>query len=118
MAVTHTPPHQKDFDRALLTNAIRALAIDAVEKANSGHQGMPMGMAQIAVALWQRHLKHNPEKPSWPNRDRSVLSNGHRSMLLYRLLHLTRYEGIKARIVSLPSPCQFDRQDVAYRSAV
>jgi transketolase len=74
-----------------LANAIRALAMDAVEAAKSGHPGMPMGMAEIAVALWRRHLRHNPANPAWPNRDRFVLSNGHGSMLLYALLHLTGY---------------------------
>jgi transketolase len=74
-----------------IANAIRFLAMDAVEQANSGHPGMPMGMAEIAVALWQRHLKHNPRNPQWPDRDRFVLSNGHGSMLLYALLHLTGY---------------------------
>jgi transketolase len=74
-----------------LANSIRALAMDAVEAAKSGHPGMPMGMAEIAVALWQRHLRHNPANPAWPNRDRFVLSNGHGSMLLYSLLHLTGY---------------------------
>ena len=72
-------------------NAIRALAMDAVQAANSGHPGMPMGMAEIAVALWQRHLRHNPANPAWLDRDRFVLSNGHGSMLLYALLHLTGY---------------------------
>jgi transketolase len=76
---------------ALLANAIRALAMDAVQAANSGHPGMPMGMAEIAVALWNRHLRHNPANPRWPNRDRFVLSNGHGSMLQYALLHLTGY---------------------------
>ncbi len=75
----------------LLANAIRALAMDAVQKANSGHPGMPMGMAEIAVALWHRHLRHNPANPHWPDRDRFVLSNGHGSMLQYALLHLTGY---------------------------
>jgi transketolase len=75
-----------------LANAIRALAMDAVQAANSGHPGMPMGMAEIAVALWQRHHAHNPANPAWPNRDRFVLSNGHGSMLLYALLHLTGYD--------------------------
>ena len=72
-------------------NSIRALAMDAVEAAKSGHPGMPMGMAEIAVALWKRHLRHNPANPAWPDRDRFVLSNGHGSMLLYSLLHLTGY---------------------------
>lgn len=74
-----------------MANAIRALAMDAVQKANSGHPGMPMGMAEIAVALWDRHLRHNPADPKWIDRDRFVLSNGHGSMLLYALLHLTGY---------------------------
>ena len=76
----------------LMANAIRALAMDAVQKANSGHPGMPMGMAEIAVALWDRHYRHNPANPNWANRDRFVLSNGHGSMLLYALLHLTGYD--------------------------
>ena len=74
-----------------LSNALRFLAIDAVEAANSGHPGMPMGMAEIAEVLWRRHLKHNPADPIWPDRDRFMLSNGHGSMLLYALLHLTGY---------------------------
>jgi transketolase len=74
-----------------MANAIRALAMDAVQAANSGHPGMPMGMAEIAVALWGRHLRHNPANPAWSDRDRFVLSNGHGSMLLYALLHLTGY---------------------------
>ena len=75
-----------------MANAIRALAMDAVQKANSGHPGMPMGMAEIAVALWGKHLRHNPANPKWANRDRFVLSNGHGSMLIYSLLHLTGYD--------------------------
>ncbi len=75
-----------------LADALRALAMDAVEAAKSGHPGMPMGMAEIAVALWQRHLRHNPANPAWADRDRFVLSNGHGSMLLYALLHLTGYD--------------------------
>ena len=75
-----------------LANAIRALAMDAVQKANSGHPGMPMGMAEIAVALWTRHLRHNPQNSFWSNRDRFVVSNGHGSMLLYALLNLTGYD--------------------------
>jgi transketolase len=75
-----------------LTNAIRALAMDAVQQANSGHPGMPMGMAEIAEVLWRHYLKHNPADPAWPDRDRFVLSNGHGSMLLYALLHLTGYD--------------------------
>jgi transketolase len=77
--------------RRQLANAIRALSMDAVQKANSGHPGMPMGMADIAEVLWADHLKHNPGNPTWPDRDRFVLSNGHGSMLLYSLLHLTGY---------------------------
>jgi transketolase len=73
-------------------NAIRALAMDAVQQANSGHPGAPMGMADMAVALWGRHLRHNPSNPLWANRDRFVLSNGHGSMLIYSLLHLTGYK--------------------------
>ena len=78
--------------RQSLTNAIRALAMDAVQKANSGHPGMPMGMAEIAEVLWRHHLRHNPGNPKWADRDRFVLSNGHGSMLLYALLHLTGYD--------------------------
>ncbi len=74
-----------------MANAIRALAMDAVQKANSGHPGMPMGMAEIAVALWGKHLRHNPADPKWMDRDRFVVSNGHGSMLLYALLHLSGY---------------------------
>ncbi|MDP2769671.1 MAG: transketolase [Giesbergeria sp.] len=75
-----------------MANAIRALAMDAVQQANSGHPGAPMGMADMAVALWGQHLQHNPANPHWANRDRFVLSNGHASMLLYALLHLTGYD--------------------------
>jgi len=77
---------------AEIVNAIRALAMDAVQKANSGHPGMPMGMAEIAEVLWRRFLRHNPKNPAWPDRDRFVLSNGHGSMLQYALLHLTGYD--------------------------
>ena len=75
-----------------MANAIRALAMDAVQQANSGHPGAPMGMADMAVALWSKHLKHNPKDPHWVDRDRFVLSNGHGSMLIYSLLHLTGYD--------------------------
>ncbi len=79
-------------DSALMANAIRALSMDAVQKANSGHPGMPMGMADMAVALWACHLKHSPRNPHWADRDRFVVSNGHGSMLLYSLLHLAGYD--------------------------
>jgi transketolase len=78
--------------RVELANAVRALAMDAVQKANSGHPGMPMGMAEIAEVLWNRHLRHNPANPQWPDRDRFVVSNGHGSMLLYAALHLSGYD--------------------------
>jgi transketolase len=81
-----------DSNPIVMANAIRALAMDAVQQANSGHPGAPMGMADIAVALWSRHLKHNPGNPQWADRDRFVLSNGHGSMLIYALLHLTGYD--------------------------
>ena len=89
MAATRsvTPPKFND-----ITGAIRALAMDAVQKANSGHPGAPMGMAEIADVLWNRHLRHNPANPHWPDRDRFVLSNGHGSMLIYALLHLSGYD--------------------------
>jgi len=78
--------------RATLANAIRALSMDAVQRANSGHPGAPMGMADIAEVLWNDFMRHNPANPDWANRDRFVLSNGHGSMLLYSLLHLTGYD--------------------------
>ena len=77
---------------APVSDAIRALTIDAVQRANSGHPGMPMGMAEIATALWLDHLRFNPTNPNWADRDRFVLSNGHGSMLLYSVLHLTGYD--------------------------
>jgi transketolase len=86
------PSHRQNINRNELANAIRALAMDAVQKANSGHPGAPMGMAEISEVLWRHHLKHNPANPQWPDRDRFVLSNGHGSMLLYALLHLTGYD--------------------------
>src|SRR5713101_6785658 len=82
-------------DRALeqlSINTIRTLAIDAVQKADSGHPGLPLGAAPMAYVLWQRHLRHNPKDPQWPDRDRFVLSAGHGCMLLYCLLHLTGYD--------------------------
>ena len=81
-----------DNTTSLMANSIRALAMDAVQQANSGHPGAPMGMADMAVALWGSHLKHSPHNPHWFDRDRFVLSNGHASMLLYALLHLTGYK--------------------------
>jgi len=79
-------------DHRTLANAIRALSMDAVQQANSGHPGAPMGMADIAETLWNGFLKHNPNNPNWIDRDRFVLSNGHGSMLLYSLLHLSGYD--------------------------
>jgi transketolase len=87
-----SPPSAAVSVGSPLSNAIRALAMDGVQKANSGHPGAPMGMAEIAEVLWNRHLRHNPANPKWADRDRFVLSNGHGSMLLYSLLHLTGYE--------------------------
>ena len=88
--MTH-PATTPDLDR-LCINTIRMLSIDAVQRANSGHPGMPMGAAAMAYVLWTRHLRHNPRNPAWPNRDRFVLSAGHGSMLLYSLLFLTGYD--------------------------
>src|SRR5690348_8139116 len=84
-------PKPRDPQLRHMADAIRALAMDAVEKANSGHPGMPMGMADVATVLWSRFLKFDPSRPQWPDRDRFVLSAGHGSMLLYALLHLTGY---------------------------
>jgi transketolase len=81
-----------DNTSTLMASSIRALAMDAVQQANSGHPGAPMGMADMAVALWGSHLKHSPHNPNWFDRDRFVLSNGHGSMILYALLHLTGYK--------------------------
>src|SRR6188508_3574829 len=93
-SVTHpeldTRASADDQDR-LCINTIRMLSIDAVQKADSGHPGMPMGAATMAYILWTRHLRHNPRNPSWPDRDRFVLSAGHASMLLYSILYLTGY---------------------------
>ncbi|SAL03965.1 transketolase [Caballeronia ptereochthonis] len=86
------PQLHRSPDTRQMANALRMLAVDAVQQANSGHPGMPMGMAEIAVALWGRYLKHNPADPDWPDRDRFVLSNGHGSMLIYALLHLSGYD--------------------------
>ncbi len=78
----------------LSVNTIRTLSIDGVQKANSGHPGLPLGAAPMAYVLWQRHLRHNPKNPQWADRDRFVLSAGHGSMLLYSLLHLTGYDSV------------------------
>ena len=86
-------------------NALRFLSVDSVERAKSGHPGMPLGMADIAEVLWRRHLRHSPSNPHWFNRDRFVLSNGHGSMLLYSLLHLTGYDlSIDCLLYTSPSP--------------
>lgn len=90
-AIRMTTPAPSASALHTAANAIRMLAVDAVAAAKSGHQGMPMGMAEIAVALWSKHLRHNPANPHWPNRDRFVVSNGHGSMLPYSLLHLSGY---------------------------
>ncbi|MBR4737642.1 MAG: transketolase, partial [Rhodocyclaceae bacterium] len=87
-----TPSSDTEIAFSPLANAVRALAMDAVQQAKSGHPGAPLGMAEIAEALWRGHLKHNPADPLWADRDRFVLSNGHASMLLYALLHLTGYD--------------------------
>ncbi len=84
--------HPPDDLDELCINTIRTLAMDAVQQANSGHPGTPMGLAPLAYVLWTRYLRHNPHDPSWANRDRFVLSIGHASMLLYALLHLTGYD--------------------------
>src|SRR5947199_2043724 len=86
-----TPIRQKTLEQ-LCINTIRTLSMDGVQKANSGHPGTPMALAPVAYVLWDRYLRHNPSNPKWPNRDRFVLSNGHASMLLYSLLHLTGYD--------------------------
>ena len=86
-----TVPTSTDLQTQCI-NAIRGLSMDAVQKANSGHPGMPMGTAAMAYTLWTRHLKHNPSDPSWFDRDRFILSAGHGSMLLYSLLYLTGYD--------------------------
>jgi transketolase len=84
--------------RERMADALRMLAVDAVERAKSGHPGAPMGMAEIAEVLWSRHLKHDPADPAWPDRDRFVLSNGHASLLLYALLHLSGYDLPRAEL--------------------
>jgi len=84
-------PGPREIDQ-LCANTIRMLAADAIQQANSGHPGMPMGMADVAYVLWTRHLRYNPRDPKWANRDRFVLSAGHGSMLLYSMLHLSGYD--------------------------
>ena len=79
---------------ALSINAIRVLSADAIQKANSGHPGLPLGCAPIGYELWTRHMNHKPANPAWPNRDRFILSGGHGSMLLYSLLHLLGYDHV------------------------
>ena len=93
-ATVDNPSPQTDVSHGDMANAIRFLAADAVQKANSGHPGMPMGMADVATVLFSRFLKFDPMQPDWPDRDRFVLSAGHGSMLLYSVLHLTGYEDI------------------------
>ncbi|MEE3288016.1 MAG: transketolase, partial [Pseudomonadota bacterium] len=83
---------QSTPDRRSRANAVRALSMDAIQQARSGHPGMPMGMADIAEVLWSDYLRHNPTNPSWSDRDRFILSNGHGSMLHYALLHLSGYD--------------------------
>jgi transketolase len=90
--MTAMPQMKSALDNRTLANALRMLAIDAVEQAKSGHPGAPMGLADIAQVLWNRYLKHNPADPRWPDRDRFILSNGHSSMLLYAFLHLSGYD--------------------------
>ena len=87
-------PKQQPTTAELCINTIRTLSMDAVQKANSGHPGLPMGTASIAYTLWTRHMQYDPQDPAWPNRDRFVLSAGHGSMLIYSLLHLTGYEAM------------------------
>src|SRR5678815_1807797 len=88
----------------LSINTIRTLAMDAVQQANSGHPGTPMAMAPVAYALWQRHLRFDPENPIWPDRDRFVLSMGHASMLLYSMLHLAGVKAVNATYERLGNP--------------
>jgi len=98
------PKTQVDLD-LLSINTIRTLAIDAVQQANSGHPGAPMGLAPVAYSLWQRFLRYDPADPLWPNRDRFVLSNGHASMLLYAMLHLTGVRDVSpdGKVLDKPS---------------
>src|ERR671936_2298724 len=95
-------PKAPEID-ALCINTIRTLSIDAIQKANSGHPGTPMALAPLAYVLWQRFLRFDPQNPIWPNRDRFVLSNGHASMLLYSMLHLTRVRAVNPKYERLGS---------------
>jgi transketolase len=96
-------PTKQDIE-ALCINTIRTLSIDAIQKANSGHPGTPMALAPVAYVLWQRFLRFDPMDPIWPNRDRFVLSNGHASMLLYSLLHLTGVRAVDPDYETLGEP--------------
>src|SRR4249920_2235922 len=101
--------HTKDLKNAgdldqLCINTIRTLSMDGVQKANSGHPGTPMALAPVAYVLWQNFLRYDPEDPTWPNRDRFVLSNGHASMLLYSMLHLTGVRAVNKKGEILPEP--------------
>jgi len=98
-----TQEPQKDIDQ-LCINTIRTLVMDAVQQANSGHPGSPMGMAPIVYGLWQQCLRFDPDDPLWPNRDRFVLSSGHCSMLLYALLHLTGVKAVNPQYELLGQP--------------
>ena len=98
-----TPIDQLDLDQVAI-NTIRTLAMDAVQAANSGHPGAPMGLAPVAYTLWQRFLRYDPGQPIWPNRDRFVLSVGHASMLLYALLHLTGVKAVNPDYETLGEP--------------
>src|SRR6266436_6928979 len=98
-------PERVEASDQLSINTIRTLAIDAVQQANSGHPGAPMGLAPVVYSLWQRFLRYDPADPTWPNRDRFVLSNGHASMLLYAMLHLTGVRDVSAdgKVLDKPS---------------
>ena len=104
------PPAALAIANASMANAIRALAMDAVEQAKSGHPGMPMGMADVATVLFSRFLKFDPADPAWPDRDRFVLSAGHGSMLLYALLHLTGYEAMTIDEIKTLPPARFNHR--------
>src|SRR6202049_2376972 len=103
-ATTMTVSSEKSPMEKLAINTIRTLSMDAVQAANSGHPGTPMALAPVAYCLWQHFLRFDPEDPIWPNRDRFVLSNGHASMLLYALLHLTGVKAVNAKYERLGEP--------------